>query len=240
MPKPIGERYHEATKITWQGVLADMFVPRPPAPPPFKEFRGPKIHLPPADYEGLSLEEALRRRRSIRHYSPRPMTLKELAQLLFAAQGATDRYDERYLRTAPSAGALYPFEVYVVVHTVAGLDPGLYHYDLRDHSLTLLELGDLRDVILRAGLEQDMLAQADVVFVLAAVVDRVRHKYGERGWRYIYMEAGHISQNIYLQATSLGLGSAVAGAFLDDEVNKIIGADGKHEVSVYLHAVGTR
>ncbi len=238
--KPIGMQYHEQTKITWHGVLADRFAPRPPAPPPFKTIPGPTIALPKPTHQGLTVEDALRRRRSVREYASRPLTLQELSQLLFAAQGATGRYKERYLRTAPSAGALYPFEVYPIVHAVEGVPPGIYHYDVRDHSLTQVREGNFRRAIMEAGLEQALLADAQVVFALTAVVDRVRQKYGERGWRYIYMEAGHISQNIYLQATSLGLGSVAVGAFFDDAVNDLLGVDGLRETTIYLHAVGAQ
>ncbi len=235
---PLGRLYHESTKITWSGVPADQGVSRPVMPPPFREYAGPRVPLLPAVYQGLTLEEALRRRRSVRQYAPRPLTLAELGQLCFAAQGVTGQYRDRYLRTAPSAGALYPFELYPVVHRVEGLEPGVYHYNLQDHSLTVLDVGDFRQALWRAGLEQEVLAEAGVVFVLAAVVDRVRFKYGERGWRYVYMEAGHISQNIYLQATSLGLGSVAVGAFFDDEIHRLVGMDGQEETAIYLHAVG--
>ena len=140
------------------------------------------------------------------------------------------------LRSAPSAGALYPFEIYVVVHNVEGLEPGIYHYAVRDHQLEVAATGDFR----AQALQQAMLGEADAAFVLAAVFDRSRHKYGERGYRYVYMEAGHISQNIGLQAVSLGLGSVGVGAFLDSEVNKLIGVDGSKEAAIYLQAVGTR
>jgi SagB-type dehydrogenase family enzyme len=144
------------------------------------------------------------------------------------------------LRAAPSAGALYPFEIYVMAHNIEGLDPGIYHYAVRDHQLELVAMGDFRSRITGAALQQDMLGEANAAFVLAAVFDRARHKYGERGFRYVYMEAGHISQNIYLQAISLNLGSVGVGAFVDAAVNKLIGADGNREAAIYLHAVGTR
>ena len=113
------------------------------------------------------------------------------------------------------------------------------HYGVLNHTLELVESGDFRKEITSAGLKQEMLGDSDVVFVLSAIFDRTRHKYGERGFRYVYIEAGHISQNIYLQAVSLGLGSVSVGAFLDDKVNQLIGVDGQKEAVIYLHAVGT-
>ncbi len=236
--KPLGRIYHEATKITPAGVPADQGWPRPPYPPPFKTYPGPQIPLPPPQYQGLTLEQALRARRSWRDFTAQPLPLAALGQLLFAAQGFTGQRRGRPLRAAPSAGALFPYEVYVLAHRVEGLAPGAYHYDPRAHSLTQVRAGDLRALVAHIGLDQEHLATAAAVFALSAVVDRVRAKYGERGWRYIYMEAGHISQNIYLQATSLGLGSVAVGAFYDDALNALLGLDGEHETAMYLHAVG--
>ncbi len=186
------------------------------------------------------METAIKERRSVRNYTGEPLSLPQLSQLLYAAQGITGTMYDQPLRSAPSAGALYPFEVYVLAHNIEGLDRGIYHYAVRDHQLEVVATGDYRKPITRAALQQDMLGEADAAIVLAAVFDRTRHKYGERGYRYVYMESGHISQNIYLQAVSLGLGSVGVGAFLDAEVNSLIGADGSQEAAIYLHAVGTR
>ena len=237
----IGERFHEETRVTWRGIIGDLFRSKPPKPSDYKEYpQAKRITLPPPEHRGLTVEEALRKRRSVRNYSDRPMTLPELSQLLFAAQGVTGRTFDHLLRTVPSAGALYPYEIYVVALSVDSLPPGVYHYSVRDHQLEQLKTGDFRGRISSAALEQDMMAEADVVFVLSAIFDRTRSKYGERGFRYVYIEAGHISQNIYLQAVSLGLGSVAVGAFHDGKVNELIGVDGRNEAAIYLHAVGTR
>ena len=238
--KTIGQRFHQKTALTWRGVIGDVLGRKPPRPPAYKSYaKARRIVLPSPAHEGASVEAALRKRRSVRNYSSDPLTLTQLAQLLFAAQGTTGRMYGEPLRTAPSAGALYPFEIYVVANNVEALDRGIYHYAVREHQLELVREGDFRGAITEAALQQEMLGEADVSFVLAAVVDRTRYKYGERGFRYVYMEAGHISQNIYLQAVSLGLGSVGVGAFLDHEVSKLIGLDGEAEVPIYLHAVGT-
>lgn len=205
-----------------------------------KIYAGEKmIKLPRPNYRGMTLEEALNKRRSVRSYSQKVLTLSQLSQLLFAAQGMTGEIYGHPLRSAPSAGALYPIEVYVVLNNVEGLSQGIYHYKVQDHALELLKEGDFRRGISKAGLGQNMLGEANVVFVLSAVFERTQSKYGERGLRYIYMEAGHISQNISLQAVSLGLGSVSVGAFLDDQANQLIGLDGRKESVIYLHAVGT-
>jgi SagB-type dehydrogenase family enzyme len=188
----------------------------------------------------VPLEEAIQQRRSVRSYTPKPLTLAQLSQLVYAAQGITGSLYGQPLRAAPSAGALYPFEVYVIANNVEDLAQGIYHYGVRDHQLESVKTGDFRKRISSAALQQDMLGEADTTFVLAAVFDRCRHKYGERGYRYVYMEGGHISQNIYLQAVSLGLVSVGVGAFLDKAVNRLIGIDGSQEAAIYLHAVGTR
>lgn len=236
----IGEQFHQETALSWKHTLGDLLRSKPPKPPRYKVYPGAKrIDLPPPDHEGVPVETAIKKRRSVRNYSPESLPLRALSQLLFVAQGTTGRLYGEPLHSAPSAGALYPFEVYVVANNVQGLPQGLYHYALREHQLELIKAGDLRSEITDAALQQEMLGEADASFVLAAVFDRTRHKYGERGVRYVYIEAGHISQNIYLQAVSLGLGSGAVGAFLDEKLNLLIGIDGKSEAAIYLHAVGT-
>ncbi len=236
---PIGERFHEETKHTWIQILRDIITPKPAMPPRFKEYPNlPKIRLPDPKFKGISVEEALEKRRSVREYSKKPLTLSEVSQLLWAAQGVTGRIHGILLRTAPSAGALYPFEIYIFANNVKTLTRGIYHYSVRDHSIVLIKEGDFRDRLLRVSLEQEMVRDAPVVFVLSAIFDRMRSKYGERGFRYVYMEAGHISQNIYLQATSLGLGTVVIGAFLDDDANRLLGIDGKKEAVIAIQPVG--
>ncbi|MHC4158130.1 MAG: SagB/ThcOx family dehydrogenase [Planctomycetota bacterium] len=236
----IGERFHEQTSLTWKGVIGDTFRSKPKAPRQYKTYRGAKkIQLPEPEYTGMALEEAIKNRRSVRNYSKEPLTMAQLSQLLFAAQGVTDKTFDKALRTAPSAGALYPFEVYIVVNNVQDVPRGIYHYAVLDHAIELVKAGDFRDEITNAGLKQEMLGEAGATFVLSAIFDRVRTKYGERAYRYTYIEAGHISQNLYLQAVSLGLGSVCAGAFLDKDVNQLIDLDGIAEAAVYFHAVGT-
>lgn len=234
----LGLRFHLGTRHTPSDVLGSLLRFRA-KPPLYKKYdSAEKVGLPDPAYRGMPVEEALRKRRSVRNYSREPIFLKELSLLLFAAQGITGRSGNLPLRTAPSAGALYPFEIYVVVNNVEDLDKGIYHYSILDHSLEVLRKGDYRREIVRAALDQDMVGKAGVTFVLAAIFRRTTWKYGDRGHRYVYMEAGHISQNIFLQATSLGLGSVGVGAFFDDRVNNLLGIDGRSEAAIYLHAVG--
>ena len=232
----IGQRFHYETSQNWQSVVAKIFRKLMPAKA-YKECPEAKIiKLPKPEYSGITVEEALLKRRSQRNYSNKPLSIAYLSQLIFAASGITS---ERGGRTAPSAGSKRPMEIYMIVNNVEGLEPGIYHYAVKQHSLEIIKFGNYRKDIISAGLEQAMLGDANVTFVITAIFDRVRQKYGERGFRYSYMEAGHISQNIYLQSVSLGVGSVCVGAFFDEKVNELIGIDGIDEAAIYLHAVGT-
>jgi SagB-type dehydrogenase family enzyme len=162
--------------------------------------------------------------------------VEEFSRLLHAAQGITDT--RRGFRAAPSAGALYPIELYAVVHDVAGMEPGLYHYAVRQHALEVLQQEDLRFAIMQAGLGQASLGQANVCFALSAIFQRTRWRYRERTYRYVMLEAGHVGQNLYLAATSLGLGACAIGAFDDDNLNDLLGLDGKEEAALYMITVG--
>jgi SagB-type dehydrogenase family enzyme len=210
-------------------------------PEQYKTYPGAgvkRVALPaPRPYRGLSLEEAVDARRSRRTYSGQPLSLADLSRLLHAAQGITQRQGE--LRAAPSAGALYPIELYAVAHNVAGLEPGIYHYAVPAHELELMQPGDQRAAVTQAGLGQGHLGQANVCFVLSAIFQRARWKYHERTYRYALLEAGHIGQNLYLAATSLGLGACAVGAFLDDDLNRLLGLDGEEEAALLVITGGT-
>jgi SagB-type dehydrogenase family enzyme len=146
--------------------------------------------------------------------------------------------EEYALRSAPSAGALYPIETYLSIQMVEGVEPGIYHYDVRQHELDLLRPGDFRAAVAEAALDQDFLAEAAVVFAWTAVFARSKWKYKERAYRYVYLDAGHIAQNVALAAVALGLGSCQIAALYDDEVNAVLGVDGKEESIVYMTALG--
>jgi SagB-type dehydrogenase family enzyme len=160
-------------------------------------------------------------RRSIREFAAGSIGLAELGQLLWAAQGVTDATG---LRSAPSAGATYPLELYVVAGAVEGLAPGVYRYEPRRHALHEVVAGDKRRELAAAALFQSWIAEASVVVVVAAVFQRTTAKYGRRGERYVHVEAGHAGENLCLQAVALGLGTTVVGAFDDEAVKSVIGA----------------
>lgn len=178
--------------------------------------------LSPRTSGQVSVEEALARRRSIREYVDRPLTIAQLMQLLWAAQGVT--LPQYGFRTAPSAGGTYPLEVYVITKPsgVEGLEAGVYHYESRDHRLVKRITGDFSGQLMAAALDQAWVGSAPMNFVITAVFDRTTGKYGERGVRYVWQETGHAAQNIYLQAVALGLGNVVVGAFHDAEVQRML------------------
>jgi SagB-type dehydrogenase family enzyme len=198
------------------------------------------IGLPEPAGDGLSVEEAIRQRRSVRSYSDEALSLAELSQILFAAQGITGKAGGRTLRAAPSAGATYPFEVYVFARKVEGLEPAIYRYLPHGHEIEVVREGDLTGELSEACLGQSMPSEAACTLVLAAVPGRTAAAYGDRAPMYIYMEAGHISQNIYLQCASLDLGVVAVGAFYESEVDAIIGLDGEHERSIYVNCIGRK
>jgi len=185
--------------------------------------------LPPPHLEGtISLEETLATRRSVRDYSSKALTWQEIGQMLWAMQGITRDWGAR---TAPSAGALYPLETYVVTAE------GLYHYQPQGHRLTATPQLDLRQELWQAGLKQDWIRQAPAVFVITAVYARTAVKYGDRTERYVHLEVGHAAQNLLLQAVALGLGGVVVGAFYDEKVRAALGLP-EDQMPLYLIPVG--
>jgi SagB-type dehydrogenase family enzyme len=178
------------------------------------------VALPEPSVAGsTSLEQLLAQRRSIRDYQAAALELAEIGQLLWAAQGITHLQG---LRTAPSAGALYPLELYVVAGHIEGLAQGVYHYDPSHHQLMKTSDADLRDTLTRAALSQGCIKHASAVIVFTADYERTTRKYGERGKRYVHIEVGHAAQNLFLQSESFGLATVVVGAFNDDEVARLL------------------
>lgn len=193
------------------------------------------IKLPPPQLKGImSLEEAMHARRSVRSYSGRSLELGEVAQLLWATQGITNRQG---FRTAPSAGALYPLELYLLVSRVNGLEPGLYHYRPEQHSLEQVSGEIQQSELARAAYDQEPLRKAAAIFIITGVKERTARKYGHRAERYVDIEAGHAGQNLLLQATALGLGSVIVGAFSDSAVKEVLALE-RGEQPISLLAVG--
>ncbi len=186
----------------------------------------------------LPIADVLRKRRSIRTYAQKQVTLQELAFLLWAATGIQREEHDYKFRTAPSAGALYPIETYIYANSIETLPKGIYHYNIEEHALEQLELGDFSQELAETALEQEMVANAPVVFVWTAVFERSKWKYRQRAYRYVYLDAGIIGENLALAATGIGFGSCQVGAFFDDEVNMLLDVDGVAESVVYLTVAG--
>jgi SagB-type dehydrogenase family enzyme len=191
-----------------------------------------EIKLPGPD-KSSPLFKLLVKRRSIRKYAKQPLRLEELSRILWATYGVVDSRR----RVVPSAGATYPVEVYVFVKSVEGLKPGIYKYSEHEHSLLLIKEGDYSKELSSACMGQEWVRAAPVNIVIVAVYERTTEWYGERGFRYIYMEAGHIGQNIYLACAELDLGTVAVGAFHDEEIKRIIGL-GDEYIVLYVFPMG--
>lgn len=197
-----------------------------------------KIPLPPPQFKGaMSIEEAIRWRRSRRDFASASLTIEQLSQLLWACQGVTGKRASR--RAAPSAGATFPIDILIAVGpgTAGGLGAGVYRYLSGEHALEKAFDGDVRPQIAAAALGQDFLESAPVVILMAAEYARTAGRYGERAGRYVAMEAGHIGQNVYLQAEALGLGTVAVGAFHDRQMSVAFRLPSQME-PLYLMPVG--
>lgn len=193
------------------------------------------VKMPQPQYESQSsLESTILKRRSVRNYADEPLTLSIISQLLWAAQGITH---PRGFRTAPSAGALYPLEIYIIAGKVTNLAAGIYKYKPRGHELLKIIEGDKRTELYRVALRQRPIKDAPVIMVFCAVYKRTTGKYRKRGIRYILIEIGHSSQNVCLQAVSLDLGTVTLGAFNDKKVSEVIGCK-ENEHPLYIMPIG--
>jgi len=185
-----------------------------------------RVLLPPPRHEGkISVEEAFRLRRSNREFGPGSLEMADVAQVLWAAQGITHATGHR---TAPSAGATYPLEVYLVAGEVAELAAGVYRYLPEEHSLILVQKGDLRERVASAAHSQACIRRAPAVLVITGIYQRTARKYGQRAHRYVQIEVGHAAQNVYLQCAAADLATVFVGSFTDDEVQEILGLPSDH------------
>ncbi len=210
-------------------------------PSPYKSYPQASKHvLPKPTFPPTHpLFHLFQKRRSIRQYQIKSLSKKQLSQLLWASTGIRETTDDFTYRTAPSAGALYPIETYLIINNIKDIPQGIYHYDIRHHQLETLHLGDYRQEIAHAALDQSMCATAAAVFIWTSIFNRSKWKYGQRAFRYVYLDCGHIAENLALSATSLGLGSCQIAALYDDEVNALVDIDGKNESVLYLSTVGS-
>jgi len=196
------------------------------------------IRLPAPNQRGeMPLETAITRRRSIRNFTPELITLSQLSQILWATQGVIA--NSGGFRTAPSAGATYPLDLFMVcgANSVDPIKAGVYRYIVDSHSLIRHLEGDVRRELARAALGQDCIYEAPVDIVICAEYERTTIRYGTRGEKYVHMEVGHTAQNLYLQATALGLGTVVIGAFHDEQVREVLKLE-KRCKPLYIMPVG--
>jgi SagB-type dehydrogenase family enzyme len=229
--------YHFSTLITRREYMES---PQPPWPGFFKRVECTSVvRLPqPLDRAGVDVLEAIRRRRSRRSFAGRAVSLEAVSTLLYHAVGVTGWDGGWPLRSYPSAGGLQPVEVYLVAERVEGLEPGLYHYDARVHSLCLMRRGRLLSLLADIALGQGHVGMGAGALIVTAVYQRTASKYGARAYRYIHVDAGAAVENVYLAAEGLGLAVVVVGAFYDEELCQLIGVDCYNEIPIAIMPFG--
>jgi SagB-type dehydrogenase family enzyme len=234
----VGLFYHRQSSLGLRSLVSDL-VDWGRRPAPYLRVGDAEVVTLPAVglSPTMSVAQALEQRRSLREYADRAMTAEELAWVIHGATGITSAQG---YRTAPSAGALYPLETYVAVSRVEGIDPGLYHVDVRGQALEPVRRGSVAGDLMVAGLGQGFLRTAPAVLIITGVFQRSRWKYRDRHYRYVCWEGGHLAQNVYLAAEAAGLGACMVGAFLDGMVNDLMRVDGRREASLGLIALGPR
>ncbi len=239
LKKTIAYLYMEETKFD-RDTLYERARPNILPAEPFKRYKAAEKVLLARRWDGKGAElwKVLQERRSRRNYTRAAISLGDLSILLWASQGVTAQAGPYYLRTAPSAGALYPIETYLVAGRIEGVKPGLYHYDVKGFQLETLKKGEFLNDISRMALGQGFVRDAACVFIWTSVLRRTMSKYGNRGLRYIFLDAGHICQNLMLASEALDLGACPVAAFFDMELNEFLDIDGIEETAIYLAAVG--
>lgn len=212
-------------------------------PETYKTYQNPikTIDLPEIEFPSdTEFWEIIKNRHSTRNFNQKPLNIEELGLILFGISGINRRLPHFEFRTVPSAGGLFPIETYPVINNVSDLSEGIYHYNIKDHSLEFIKEGNFRKEVANACLGQKMAFKSSVNFIWTAIIERSQWKYLQRCYRYIYLDAGHIGQNLYLVGEALDLGVCTIGAIFDDELNNIVGVDGESETSVYVGVVGKK
>ena len=217
---------------------------QPPLEQPF-DSRKPQIDLPsPSEIDEVSIDlrKVIEERKSVRTYHEKPLSLVELSWLLWCTQGIKQISDRpSTIRTVPSAGARHSFETYLIINRVNGLKPGLYRFLATKHKLLVLDLDEtLVDKFSAANWSSEMLSNSAVIFIWVAISDRMTYKYGNRGFRYLHLDAGHVCQNLYLASEAIECGSCAVGGFYDDAVNALLNLDGEEKFVIYMGTVGKK
>lgn len=254
-PLSLSELYHENTKLhplTVQQMMplsdfstADLHA----MSRAYKEYPDrPRVKLTPIEnihQNGRTFDEVVSSRRSVREFADLDMTLDELSKILHQSYGITGELPgkadfRQNLRSSPSAGGLYPTELYIAVRKVSGVEPGIYHYNVPNHEIELLIPGDPTAKMHEVCCGQEYVKQTSIVVLMSSVLPRIKLKYGERGYRYTLLDIGHLGQNIYLSCTSLDLAIMTTCGFFDDEANKLLRIDGVDETVMYVAFIGKR
>jgi len=236
-----GYKYIKDTKYRRE-TIKEMVRPAIAEVATFKKYPdAEKIELP----RTWTLKEAritplLQNRRALRKYLMEPMSFEELAFILWASQGITGKSANYSFRTTPSGGALYPIETYFSANLIEDLDPGIYHFDVENFALDKICEDDQAEAVSKACMNQKFMAQSAVSFLWTAIFRRSMSKYGNRGLRYILLDAGHICQNTLIAAEATGCGGCPVAAFYDDEINKLLGINGNDEAILYAASVGKK
>jgi SagB-type dehydrogenase family enzyme len=239
MSKTIGDDFQAGTKYLRNKSLGGK-LDWANKPETYKSYPSSRTVQLPNQFQTatISFTDVLQKRKSVRSFSKHPLSKVDLAFLLWASTGI-QRIEHGYeFRVAPSAGALYPVETYIAANNLEDIERGIYHYNIKNHSLEEIKLGNFGVNLAHAALDQEMCADAAVVFIWTAIFRRSKWKYQQRAYRYIYLDAGHIAQNLALAAASISCGSCQVGAFFDDEINSIVGLDGTEESTICLSVVG--
>ena len=212
-------------------------------PKAYKTYDNPLsiIDLPAPKFdEKISFWKIIKNRQSLRKFGRDVLDLEQISLLLFGISGITRNFPQFAFRTVPSAGGLFPIETYLVVNNVESVDPGIYHYNIKEHSLECVKLGDYRNNAMKACLDQKMVYNSAITFIWTAIIERSKWKYLQRCYRYIYMDAGHVGQNFYLVTEALGLAACTIGAIYDNELNDLLEIDGIKETAIYVGVTGSK
>lgn len=241
----IGHQFIEGSKYGNQK-KSDRLL-RKPQPPLQLEYdmNALLINLPEPSkmkIKSFDVRKAIENRRSVRNYSKKSLTTKELSYLLWCTQGVKENIRGiATLRNVPSAGARHAFETYLLINNVKGLSPGLYRFLALEHKLICISNDEkLADLIAKACLEQDFIKSCAVTFIWVAVPYRMNWRYGERGYRYLFLDAGHVCQNLYLSAETINCGTCAIDAYSDDELNDVLRLDGKEQFVIYMGTAGKK
>lgn len=240
--KHIGKEFMEFTKYKNLGESdQQQGMAQPPLEVEYQGLDGKLIKLPKAGKTNVLLDEIIIQRKSVRKYSDKGLTLDELSYLLWSTQGVKDKNEKATLRTVPSAGARHPFHTFLLINNVEGLVPGLYRYNALSHTLASFNLEDnIAETTVAACLGQPFVGTAAVTFIWTVDIYRCEYRYGQRAYRYVHLDAGHVCQNLYLTAEAIDCGVCAIAAYDDDTLNELLGLDGEKEFAIYVGTVGKK